>query len=513
MKKKGIICFLVALALLMGNGVYAINVKVGLRFGNDAVYSFEATSAGGFEVGFAREGVFYSLAEVNDTRMYAEQGGGHYLMSAISFETLQAAMDTASYMRQLGVYAHSGYINGRYYIMLGLFESQEDANNNIEWVKNATMVDFVYVNMDSKTVMAVSGNNCFVFRNESDAFCFKARNGGTVKVSGKGEYRGAIMADRTYSKAVSVVNLVDMDDYLASVVGSEMYPTWHIEALKAQAVIARTYALTRSAYDKYGIDVTDDTRTQAYSGVAKETESTYKAAHETSGMVVKYNGRLADTYFGAMSGGKTANSHSAWGGADIPYLVSVDDIYEDVENIKGDIWQVKYTPAEIKEKLSKAGVNIGDVTGVTVAEKGNDMRVTKLIISGTEGNHTITFEKCRTFFNLKSQYYSVSGGGTVQNTASVISANGVSNADLGNAKVLSANGISDMPQGAYVKGALHTVVLSNANDADIEYVFDGRGSGHGIGMSQYGAQGMAKAGFLYTDIIKFYFTGVTVEQY
>ncbi len=512
MKKKGIICFLIASLFLMGSGVHAINVKVGLRFGNEAVYSFEATSAAGFEVGFARDGVFYKLSEVSDTRMYVEQGGGHYLMSAVSYDSLETAMEVATYMRQLGVYAHSGYINGGFYIMLGLFQSQEDAVSNIEWVKSAAMVDFVYTNMDSKTVMAVSGNNCFVFRNESDAFCFKARNGGTVKVSGKGEYRGAIMADRTYSKAVSVVNLVDMDDYLASVVGSEMYPSWHIEALKAQAVIARTYALTRSAYDKYGIDVTDDTRTQAYKGIEKETESTYTAAHETSGMVVKYNGKLADTYFCAMSGGKTANSHSAWGGADIPYLVSVDDIYEDVENIKGDIWQVKYTPAEIEAKLSAAGVNIGNVTDLTIAEQGADMRVTKLIISGTAGSHTLTFEKCRTFFNLKSQYYSISGGGTASSTASVLTASGISSVNMGNSKVLSASGISNMPESAVVKGAENKVSLLSMGD-DIEFVFDGRGSGHGIGMSQYGAQGMAKAGFSYTDIIKFYFTGVTVEWY
>ena len=493
----------------------AANVRVGLRFGNDAVYSFIARNSSGFAVGYARDSVFYKLTEVGDAAsVYVEQGGGHYLISAIPFDSLATVQNTASYMRQLGVYAHCGYINGGYYVMLGLFDSAEQANNTIAGVKNITALDFVYTYMDSKTVMANFGAQCFVFRNESDAFCVAARDGGSITIDGKGAYRGAVMADRTYSKAVSIVNLVDMDDYLASVVGSEMYPSWHIEALKAQAVIARTYALTRTGYKGYGIDVTDDTRTQAYQGVKKETDSTYRAAHETAGMVVKYNGKLAETFFCSMSGGKTADVYSAWGGgAGLDYLKSVDDIYEDVENIKGDTWKVTYTPSEIEAKLSASGIDIGNVTGLTVAERGNDMRVRKLIITGTKGSHTLTFDKCRSFFNLKSQYYYISGGAS-QNTVSVISANGISNVNIAGASILSASGITQAPDSSYVKGSNNSATLTSASSGDIQpFVFDGRGNGHGVGLSQYGAQGMAKAGFSYVDIIKFYFSGVSVEKH
>lgn len=106
-----------------------------------------------------------------------------------------------------------------------------------------------------------------------------------------GNYYGYIMADRVNASNIAVVNLVSADDYVACVVGSEMYASWPIEALKAQAVIARTYAMTVSSYDKYGIDVTDDTRTQAYKGTAAETDATRRAAAETSGKVVLYNGK------------------------------------------------------------------------------------------------------------------------------------------------------------------------------------------------------------------------------
>lgn len=491
-------------------------IKAGLKFGDAAVYSFTASSPSGFAVGVESGGVFYQFAQFDCADIYAEQGGGHYLMSSAVFDSFASAMEGAKNLRSGGAYAHAGYVNGKYRIMVGLFDSADFAKSCIGNLKQMSGIDFEYAYMDTKTVFANGSGNGFVFRNDNQSFCVSALYSGTVKVSGKGEYRGAIIADRIHSNAISIINLVNMEEYLASVVGSEMYPTWNIEALKAQAVIARTYALTRTGYKNYGIDVTDDTRTQVYKGVSAETESTYKAASQTAGMVVMYKGALAQTFFYSMSGGKTADVYSAWGGGDgLDYLKSKDDIYEDVENIKSDIWQVTYTAAEIEAKLAAANINIGNVTALTIAERGDDLRVRKLIITGTNGTHTLTFDKCRSFFNLRSQYYYISGGTTaVQNTASVISSSGISTVDLGGAKLLSASGISQAPSSVYITDANAMVIFSAATTAPSgDYVFDGRGNGHGVGMSQYGAQGMAKAGFTYDAIIKFYFTGVDVAAY
>lgn len=495
----------------------AANIRAGLYFGSSAPYSFTAESKSGFNIGFARDKQFYSLAQINETEIYAEQGGGVYLISDMAYDSLGTAMNTALIIRQMGPYAHSGYINGKFHVLIGLFDSMEQAESFVDSVKQLTAVDFKPANLDTKTVFASAGSYGFVFRNDSDAFCFSAKDSSAVKVTGKGEYRGAIIADRTYSKGVSVVNLVDLDDYLASVVGSEMYPSWHTEALKAQAVIARTYALGSTGYLSYGIDVTDDTRTQAYKGIAKETESTYNAAHSTSGIVVMYKGKLAQTYFYSMSGGKTADVYSAWGGgAGLDYLQSKDDIYEDVLNIQSDIWRVTYTPEEVKQKLAQNGVDIGDVIGLTVAERGNDMRVRRLVISGTSGEHTLTFDKCRSFFNLRSQYYYVSGGTTsVKNTVYVASGDKTAVVEIGGTAVISKDGISKAPSSVTVLGAgsQKQINAESSVSSGNEFVFDGRGNGHGVGMSQYGAQGMAKAGFNYEEIIKFYYTGVDVVKY
>lgn len=492
-------------------------IKAGLCFGSTAVYSFTATSASGFVIGAESDGVFYQFTQLDASEIYSEQGGGHYLQSRTEYDSFASAMSEAAALRKGGAYAHAGYINGKFRVMIGLFDSADVAKSCIANVKEMSGIDFDYVYMDTKTVFAMGGGYGFVFRNENQSFCLSALYGGSVKVSGKGEYRGAIMASRTRGEAIYIINLVNMEEYIASVVGSEMYPTWNIEALKAQAVIARTYALTRTAYQSYGIDVTDDTRTQVYKGVSSETESTYKAAVETAGKVVTYNGKLAETFFCSMSGGKTADVYSAWGGgAGLDYLKSKDDIYEDVENIQSDIWQVKYTAEEVEAKLKAAGVDIGKVTGLTIAERGDDLRVRKLIISGTAGTHTLTFDKCRSFFNLRSQYYYISGGETTsKNIVSAISSSGIAEVDLNGAAVISSSGISNAPSSVTVTGANDTAIFSSGSSSVTsgEYVFDGRGNGHGVGMSQYGAQGMAKAGFTYDDIIKFYFTGVDISTY
>ncbi len=514
---KKIIFLSIMIMMALVAEVSAANIRAGLYFGSSAPYSFVTESANGFNIGFARDKNFNKLVQIGEKSIYVEQGGGVYLISDMTYDSLPTAMNTSLVIRNMGMHAHSGYIDGKFHVLIGLFNSVEEASSYVDSVKQLTAVDFKPVVLDTKTVFALAGNYGFVFRNESDVLCFSAPNEGFVKVSGKGEYRGAIMADRRYSNGVSAINLVEMDDYLASVVGSEMYPSWHSEALKAQAVIARSYALRCTGYLAYGIDVTDDVRTQAYKGTEKETPSTYKAAHDTSGEVVMYNGKIAETFFYSMSGGITADVYSAWGGgAGLDYLKSKQDIYEDVSNIKSDIWKVPYTSAEIEAKLSESGINIGNVVSLTIAERGNDMRVRKLVIQGTAGQHILTFDKCRSFFNLRSQYFYISGNEANGDKVYALSATSQGEVALSGSSVISQNGVAKINGDVSVLGASSSKSISSRASNTVvsnEFIFDGRGNGHGVGMSQYGAQGMAQAGFNYADIIKFYYSGVEVVKY
>jgi len=140
-------------------------------------------------------------------------------------------------------------------------------------------------------------------------------------------YRGALRLSSN-GKSLQVVNLVGLELYLRGVVPDEVPDTWPPEALKAQAVAARSYAMaTRKSGGTY--DVYDDTRSQVYGGVDAESFTTTAAVDSTAGQVLTYGGRTAITYFFSTSGGRTAAVQDAWPGArPVPYLVSVPDPYD-----------------------------------------------------------------------------------------------------------------------------------------------------------------------------------------
>src|SRR5437764_248836 len=139
-------------------------------------------------------------------------------------------------------------------------------------------------------------------------------------------YRGSLRV-KTTGSALQVVNVLGLESYLLGVVPSEMPNRWPAEALAAQAVVARTYALAHLAkggdYDLY-----PDTRSQVYGGIAAEAPSSNAAVNETANQIVLYDGEPANTFFSSSSGGKTANVQDVWSSPPVPYLVSVPDPYD-----------------------------------------------------------------------------------------------------------------------------------------------------------------------------------------
>ncbi len=486
-------------------------IKVGLHFGTDSVNSFSVTCEGGARIGHTYEYNFYPQTDISVTEVLVEKGGGAYLRTTTAYPTLTDALDKAQNLRKLGVYAYGGYIDGNNYVMFGLYSNIDEAENSKSDLA-FTELELESVNLDTKAIMVTADGFNLIFRHDSEIFAVCSSKGGYVKINGA-KYYGYMLADRIHSSAISVVNMVSTDDYVACVVGSEMYSSWHIEALKAQAVIARTYAMTTTSYNSYGIDVTDDTRTQAYKGISAETQSTRRAADETSGSVVLYNGSPAQTYFCSSSGGKTADVYSAWGGgAGLDYLVSVDDAYED-KSISS--WSVTYTADEIKAKLAKSGIDIGTVTNVVVTDRGeNDERVRKLRFDGTNGSHSVSFEKCRTLLGLKSQYYYITS--TAQNLTSnahILTADKTKAITFNNVYVLGKNGQRVLREGASTLSANGSGRISSwQSSGEATFTFDGGGSGHGIGLSQYGAKGMAEAGYSYDEILMHYYPGTTLSN-
>jgi stage II sporulation protein D len=210
-------------------------------------------------------------------------------------------------------------------------------------------------------------------------------------------YRGSIQVDLTGGK-LRAINFVSLEHYLYGVVPSEMPYTWHPEALKAQAVVARSYAL---AVRKSGaFDLYPDTRSQVYLGVDHEQPSTNAAVDATAGKVVLYQGQVAKTFFFSTSGGRTASSADVWGTA-VPYLVSVPDPYDSISP-HHDWGPVVYTGAKLARALKLPG-RVVDLK----PSLNSSGRVESIAAVGTTSEVTIAAGDLRRRLGLRSTWFSV----------------------------------------------------------------------------------------------------------
>ena len=220
---------------------------------------------------------------------------------------------------------------------------------------------------------------------------------GTTPLSLGRRYRGSIQVDVVGGK-LRAINVVGLEQYLYGVVPSEMPSAWAPEALKAQAVVARSYAL---AVRKTGaFDLYPDTRSQMYLGMDHEKASTNAAVDATAGKVVLYNGQVAKTYFYSSSGGRTASSQDIWGGA-VPYLVSVPDPYDTISPYH--TWgPLPFTGAKLG-KILRAPGRLVDVQ----SELNSSGRVSSVTAVGTNGSVVVQAADLRRRLGLRSTWFTV----------------------------------------------------------------------------------------------------------
>ena len=209
-----------------------------------------------------------------------------------------------------------------------------------------------------------------------------------------GAYRG-ILELRPGAFGVNAINAVPLDEYVQGVVPVESPASWPLEALKAQAVAARTYAIT-STKGGNGFEHYPDTRSQVYGGIGVEQATTNQAVAETARQVVTYQGRPVTTYFFSTSGGRTENNENSFGGLPQPWLRSVEDPYDDVS--PRHRWRVQMTLAQAAGKLS--GLVKGKFRGVKVIRRGASPRVVAADVVGSRGTTRVTGATLRARFGL-----------------------------------------------------------------------------------------------------------------
>ncbi len=270
-------------------------------------------------------------------------------------------------------------------------------------------------------------------------------------------YRGELRIAKNARGDVDVINILDVEAYLYGVVPKEMSPQWPLEALKAQAIAARTYALYQKEKSKdKDYDLIATTASQVYGGAAAESARSNQAVDETRGMVLLYDSQLALTYFHANSGGMTEEARRVWS-ADVPYLKGVRDEYS--ARAPGCSWELSLNIDKIRTALNGKGLDVGQIERLVPLDISPSGRVTKIkIFHG------------------------------------------------GKETVLTGNDFRLKTDPTQVKSTLFTMT-NEGNEIHLE----GKGSGHGVGMSQWGAYIMAREGISYGDILKHYYYGVELR--
>lgn len=274
-----------------------------------------------------------------------------------------------------------------------------------------------------------------------------------IELSGK-PYRGMLLVHANARGALDIVNCVDLESYLKSVVSCEMPSAWPLEALKAQAIAARSYAVaSMGKHEADGYDLKADIEDQVYKGASTETPASLSAVEQTQGQVLCYQGKVINAYFHSGGGGCTEIAENVWGRS-VPYLRSVADYDDDSPYF---CWSRQMSTDQVEQLLAASGKNVGSLLALMPIERGISPRVRWLLASGTERSLFLTGEQIRKIFGLPSACFNVVCG-------------------------------------------------------DNSYTFAGRGFGHGLGMSQWGAKKLAEAGMQASDILKYYFKDVTATQ-
>lgn len=270
------------------------------------------------------------------------------------------------------------------------------------------------------------------------------------------QYYGGVTVNKG-KDSLTVINLAPLEEYLRGVVSKEMSASFPLDALKAQAVAARTFALkNRGRHVADGYDVCDSTHCQVYIGVAKY-DSVDRAIDETRGEVLTFKEKLADTNFHTDSGGMTESVVDVWG-TDLPYLVAVKETLQQVAP-----WVVK---VPVKDFSSRFGEGFGDL---------KEIKLSKLTVGTSADDRTAS--------------------GRVK-AAQIV----------GTGKTVTLEGVEFRR-----KFSLPSTLFDITLDGE-EVVFTGYGRGHGVGMSQIGAKEYAKIGWSYEKILAHYYSGVKLKK-
>ena len=326
------------------------------------------------------------------------------------------------------------------------------------------------------------------------------------------EYRGRLEVGPYGTSKLTTVNIMNVENYLRSVVGSEMSQNTSLEAMKAQAVASRTYAQNRC--DNTGdtnistpYQINDTATYQKYGGYGKENTKSVEAVTSTRGLTMYAGGEQILSYFFPSSGGVTETSANVWGNA-LSYLRAVPDIGE--LQLGKKAWSYTYTKQELGTMLG-----VGTVTDLQIDKVTPSSRVMQISVSGTDKNIVLKGENISQKLQLPSNKFELIKQGDNADEVSMCNGEGeLAVKDLAGSNVLSGKGeLTTLGQGNFVVMGNGDVKNYDTQSpaTENEYKFAGMGEGHGVGMSQAGAKAMAEKGYTYDQILTYYYGNIAIR--
>lgn len=413
------------------------------------------------QVGYTAETAITMAMDKNVTISSGASLGCYHILLPGSYMSFEEAANAAS---QYGGFP--AYYNGAYYALYGSYATSAEAQAALSWSGTGGQV---YTASQYCVTVCRTTDGAILF--EFD--CGKDLN---LAVSPQSSYEPAVTWFKGYryhgdfeyvrrsGDKLTVINIVDIEDYVKGVIPYEMSGSWPIEALKAQALCARTYAASHfNANSYYGFDVTNDTYSQVYRGLTGATSTSDAAVEQTAGIYILYAGEPISAMYCSSNGGATEDSENITGNA-VGYLRGKVDSFEAAAaSINANSsWTDTLTRSQLAEKANTLGFSIAsaDSIEITYSDTGNviGMKLTDSNGRSASFSGKACYEFCTSTLGLKSISFEISENGD-------------------------------------------------------SVTFIGSGWGHSLGMSQFGAYAMAKTyGFTYDQIVNFYYTDITLAS-
>ncbi len=624
-------------------------VRVGLMYGSGVTVGFETQAPYGFTIGsVTSDNEYVQLWQVTDTRVSvtcdsnlsknnmtysitSSQSpviGGYHIECDV--DTSYALAISAQYNQMLsgsGYYCFPAYVKGAMKLRFGHFGSHESAQNALSTVSSFLgSTPSLSIASPSETAVSVINPNTdtILFEYDSDSQSYlgmQAYQGGAeiayIMTPAQNTYGGTFEYRRYKSGStdgVELINVVDIEEYTEGVLPWEIGNSWPLEVQKAFAITVRTYAISKKdRHSNYGFDVCNGVCCQCYKGRNRVNETVLNAVSATKGMVLSYNGELAETYYSSSTGGTTVSINEAWGTTlEYPYLKAVATPWEKFSNYLNGSWTVSMTSDQLLSRLRNKGytnlsggiasvvidkfaenstyvysITVTDIYGATatirrsdtirsvfglnsanfvVAKAGEAVTVVdyklasdalgdgSVIVDETgsslETEQTpVTFSAIYDATVIDEGVHAMRGNGEIildfeESVSTVKSIGGETLVNLTDVAVITSEGVTsfnmvtemeeyyDMVEEFYssynpsvsetpTQGVSALKEFSNivktyntviAEGSAGSFVFIGRGWGHGVGMSQWGAKDLSDLGYSYEAILQAYFPGTVITD-